>query len=50
VVNILDIVNLVGFIVGNLSEVDQQVCADRNADGTIDIQDVIWTIDLILNF
>lgn len=48
-INISDVVILVGYILGNIGEIDQEFCADSNSDGNIDILDVVRTIEIILN-
>ena len=49
-VDILDVVTIVGFILGNLELTEeQQANADTNYDSSIDILDVIIVINIILN-
>jgi len=47
--NILDIVSIVNFIIGNSTPTDDQVCAaDINEDGSIDILDIVQILNIIL--
>ena len=49
IVNILDVVNMVHFILGTADLTDTQFAAgDVNNDGIINVQDVVATIELIL--
>ena len=48
-VNVLDVINLVGYILGNVSlDEDQMIVADINRDGSIDVIDVVALVNLIL--
>ena len=46
--NILDIVSIVGFILGNILELDMEVCADCNSDGNIDVLDVVCIVNILI--
>lgn len=46
--NILDIVTVVGIILGNIPELEQDACADCNSDGNVDILDVICMVNLLI--
>jgi len=46
-VDILDVVDTVGFILGN-DTINNELCADHNGDGTVDILDVVDTVNAIL--
>ena len=50
-INILDVVELVGFVLGN-EEFDEysQTAADMNEDGEIDVLDIILVVYLILDY
>ena len=49
VTNVVDVVNLVGYILGSLSLTDDQmVLADINRDGSIDVIDVVALVNLII--
>ena len=49
IVNILDVVNMVHFILGTADLTDTQFAAgDVNNDGIINVQDVVATIESIL--
>jgi hypothetical protein len=46
----MDILQQINFILGNLEPNLQQLCAsDLNADGTIDLLDVVLLIQIVLN-
>ena len=48
-VNVVDVVNLVGYILGNFSLTDDQMLiADINRDGAIDVVDVVALVNLIV--
>lgn len=50
VVNVLDIIQMVGIILGDLDENDYfQITIDLNSDGYINIQDIILIINIILD-
>ena len=50
ITNILDVVQTVNFVLGNLIFNDNQFCnADINLDGIVNILDIITTVNLILN-
>ena len=50
VVNILDVVQMVNFILGNLTLTDvQHEQSDFNADGRIDVLDVVQIVNFILS-
>ena len=44
-VDILDVVSMVNFVLGNLEEIS---CADYNEDGGVDILDIVNVVSLIL--
>ena len=47
--DVIDIVIIVGFIIGNVELLDEQLeLADSNGDGSIDVLDVIMLVNLIL--
>ncbi|MBC8310929.1 MAG: hypothetical protein H8E72_01360 [Candidatus Marinimicrobia bacterium] len=47
--NILDVVQIVNYILGNLEFSDNQICsADMNGDGGINILDIVQVVNLIL--
>ena len=49
VTNVVDVVNLVGYILGSLSLTDDQMLlADINRDGSIDVIDVVALVNLII--
>ena len=49
IVDILDIVMMVQFVIGNTSATDQQqLIADVNMDGSIDVLDIVVVINIIL--
>ncbi len=48
--NILDIVTMVGFILGDVTELAEPDCADVNGDGTVDILDIIGLVNILLDF
>ena len=48
-VDVIDVVSLVGYILGNVSlDEDQIIVADINRDGSIDVVDVVALVNLIL--
>ena len=48
-INILDVVSLVQYVLGNINYLDQQIeAADFNLDQTIDILDIVGTVSIIL--
>ena len=48
--NILDVVTMVNYILGNLTPSDDQICsADMNGDGGLDILDIVIIVNTILN-
>ena len=48
-VNVVDVVNLVGYILGNFSLTDDQMLiADINRDGSIDVVDIVALVNLII--
>ena len=48
-VDVLDVVLMVDFVLGNAIPGDDQLCAaDMNTDGTIDVLDVVQIVDIIL--
>ena len=50
ILNILDIVLLVGFILGNeIPNDDESVLSDINGDGSLDVIDVVLLVNIILN-
>jgi hypothetical protein len=49
-VDVLDVVQMVNIVLGNIIPDDYQSCAaDVNSDGNIDVLDVVQTVNLILN-
>jgi len=49
-VDVLDVVQMVNIVLGNIIPNDYQSCAaDVNGDGNIDVLDVVQTVNLILN-
>jgi hypothetical protein len=49
-VDVLDVVQMVNIVLGNIVPDDYQSCAaDVNSDGNIDVLDVVQTVNLILN-
>ncbi|NQV16738.1 glycoside hydrolase [bacterium] len=46
--NILDIVSLVGYILGSISDLNQEACADVNFDSQVTVQDVVLLVNIIL--
>ncbi len=49
-VNILDVVQTVNFVLGNLSFSDEQFCsADMNEDGIVNVLDIVTMVNYILN-
>ncbi len=50
VINILDVVTIVNYIVGNLVPDEYQaLAADYNGDGTLDVLDVVLILHLVLD-
>ena len=50
VVNVVDIVTVVGFVLGTASPTDQETCAaDTNNDGLINVVDIVSIVNIILN-
>lgn len=50
IIDILDVVNIVNFIMGNSEPTfEQQYLGDLNQDGLINIQDIILIINIILS-
>ena len=50
VINVVDVVNLVGYVLGTSEFSDTQLCAsDVNQDGLINILDIIELINIILS-
>ena len=48
--DVLDVVTMVNFILGNQIPSDDQICsADMNGDGGLDILDIVITVNVILN-
>ena len=47
--NILDIVSIVGFILGDIQELDVEICADCNLDGNIDVLDVVCIVNILID-
>jgi len=47
--NILDIVNLVNFILDNNIELELEACADCNSDSEINILDVICMVNILIS-
>ena len=45
VIDVLDIVNMVNFIMGDLSEIQY---ADINSDGIVDILDIVLVVNIII--
>jgi hypothetical protein len=49
-IDVLDVVNTVGFILGSSAPTEDQGCAaDINSDGNIDVLDVVQIVQIILN-
>ena len=49
-IDVLDIVGLVGFIIGNATPTDEEVLhSDINLDGSLDVLDVVLVVSVILN-
>ncbi|MFQ6609230.1 MAG: T9SS type A sorting domain-containing protein [Fidelibacterota bacterium] len=49
-IDVLDVVRLVGIILGNVEPLENDNCAgDVNGDGSLDILDVVLIVDMILN-
>ena len=49
-VDVLDVVQVVNFIIGNSAPDDAQGCAaDMNEDGNIDVLDVVQMVNMIIN-
>ena len=49
VVNIQDIIMVIGSILGTVDLGDNEPLADINQDGTVDILDIVQIINIILN-
>lgn len=48
ILDILDIVSIVGFIIGSIDNLESIACSDVNADGEINILDVVGIVNLII--
>ena len=49
-VNVVDIVNIVAFVLGTASPTDEQAClSDVNGDGTVNVVDIVVIVNDILN-
>ena len=49
-IDILDVIQMVGIVLGNVVPSELQECAsDANGDGSIDVLDVIQAVQFILN-
>ena len=49
-VDVLDVVQVVNFIIGNSAPDDAQACAaDMNEDGNVDVLDVVQMVNMIIN-
>ena len=49
-VNVVDIVNIVGFVLGTSTPTEDQVClSDVNGDGTVNVVDIVVIVNDILN-
>ena len=50
ILNILDVVNIVNYVMGTLSPtLDQEQASDYNQDGTINVLDIVQIVNAILN-
>ena len=50
IVNILDVVSIIGYILNTTDFNDIQLCfSDINIDNTVDILDIVLIINIILN-
>ncbi len=50
ITDVLDLVSVVGYILGNMTFSDQQICiGDRNNDNLLDVLDLVLLVDDILN-
>ena len=49
IIDILDIVQTVNIVMGNIDASDSQICsADVNSDGIIDILDIVLIVNIIM--
>jgi len=48
--DVLDVVSVVGYILGNIPFTDDQICsADMNIDGQVNVSDIVILVSVILN-